>query len=478
MKLLPKIFFRSPQGNNGKAALVFVAAFLYAFVVMVFVRSVLVPVHYPSSVGGVIPGDPSYYQQLARQQLLDIKAEGFHVFQLRPAGSGPAGVASLAYLLWDDPVAIVVINATLHSVGVVALFWLLSIWFGRQIAAIAVIPALLSPYSIIWFSQLNKDSFVFAGSMLFALGLAKLVKLSEDRREEVLANIFLASLGGALIGLVRPYVDLILLVAILPVLVGSVYKARGRLLWERAIGFLVVLLVLGSMSSGAASDRTLDDLRQFRVSTDREGMPTASACLKRIDTNSWQQAIGLPSLVDDALRVMAGQRCLVLSILDTETHPTTLSAFVDGDIFLASGSDVLKYLPRSMQIGVLAPWPNYWWLSIQYDSPFYLVSSLEAAVLYIGLLALIFFMGKTKSWSLMSTVYLALVVMTAYGITTPFLGALYRYRYPWWIMLLCLGVASILFIVAGRSHSKGNSADQGSNVTTVLPSGQLPGRRS
>lgn len=35
-------------------------------------------------------------------------------------------------------------------------------------------------------------------------------------------------------------------------------------------------------------------------------------------------------------------------------------------------------------------------------------------------------------------------MMTIYGMAIPFLGALYRYRYPWWMIMLCLGFATWL----------------------------------
>jgi hypothetical protein len=129
-----------------------------------------------------------------------------------------------------------------------------------------------------------------------------------------------------------------------------------------------------------------------------------------------------------------------------------------------------------MQIGMLAPWPNYWRLSVEYGSPFFLISSIEAAVLYVGLLALIICMSKLKSRSMLTTVYVAMVVMATYGMTTPFLGALYRYRFPWWIMLLCLGLASILFI-AGRYHSNGGQVDHGFAKMHVESPGQLPNQQ-
>jgi hypothetical protein len=34
--------------------------------------------------------------------------------------------------------------------------------------------------------------------------------------------------------------------------------------------------------------------------------------------------------------------------------------------------------------------------------------------------------------------------MTVYGAATPFIGALYRYRYPLWMLLICMGIAALL----------------------------------
>ncbi|MEI8206787.1 MAG: hypothetical protein WCG03_07910, partial [Kiritimatiellales bacterium] len=108
-----------------------------------------------------------------------IKAKGMTVFQIRPEGQGPAGGASLIYLLVESPYGFVIINAFLHAVSAIAMVLILRHWFSFSISAIASLPVAISVGMMFWFSQLNKDSVVLAGALLFICGLLKLVARKE-----------------------------------------------------------------------------------------------------------------------------------------------------------------------------------------------------------------------------------------------------------------------------------------------------------
>jgi hypothetical protein len=41
-------------------------------------------------------------------------------------------------------------------------------------------------------------------------------------------------------------------------------------------------------------------------------------------------------------------------------------------------------------------------------------------------------------------------MMVIYGMANPFFGALYRYRYPWWMIFICLGTAALIELSRDR----------------------------
>ena len=151
---------------------------------------------------------------------------------------------------------------------------------------------------------------------------------------------------------------------------------------------------------------------------------------------------------------MMGQRCLIFTILDTHDNPTTLRSIVDSDKFPGGSVEALYYFPRALLLGVFSPWPNDWGFIFEHGmSFFYTIVPFEAILLYVGLVALFLWTCRSGQWTILIPISISVGVMSIYAIATPFLGALYRYRFPWWILLMCLGLAA-LFEVA-RCKSRG-----------------------
>ena len=147
---------------------------------------------------------------------------------------------------------------------------------------------------------------------------------------------------------------------------------------------------------------------------------------------------------------MMGQRCLMFTMLDTQTNSTTLYSFIDKDIFPRGSWAALAYLPRGALIGIFAPWPDRWLYALKHKSFFYSIVPLETVTVYLGIAGLIVWLSRSKKWLILTPLVLSLFMMTIYGAANPFLGSLYRYRYPWWMLLLCLGVASWISLFANR----------------------------
>ena len=160
----------------------------------------------------------------------------------------------------------------------------------------------------------------------------------------------------------------------------------------------------------------------------------------------------LPNFLEKRLRAMAGQRCLMFLILNTQDNPTTLSSIVDTDELPSGSLDALHYFPRAAQLGIFSPFPSSWMYVFDVrPSFFYTIVPLETIVLYVGLVGLLCWLLKTGSWTILTPVFISLTAMTIFGYAIPFIGSLYRYRYPFWMLMICIGVAATYEVVRSKN---------------------------
>lgn len=432
-------------------ARLFLLVFIYAVVAMVVSQELVIP-RMTSSLG-----DPDYYHSLALKKAGEIRSLGISKFELRPEGQGPAGVASLLYLIWENPYGVVVLNAFLHGLSAVTMTMILMRWFSLRTSIIGTLPLVVSPYMIVWFSQLNKDTFALVGALLFTYGLLKLFSkegkplLLNDR----LFSLVIAVTGILLMWIVRPYVNQILLPITGLIFAMTLFlRARRGFVSNEWMSFAIhgvlVLACLGLFGKGAASDKTLEGFEHFNWQSQAESQAVATNCFASIDERNWRNEKFFPDFVNKKLKAMMGQRCLMFTLLETQANATTQNSFVDMDKLPGGSLEALAYLPRAALFGIFAPWPDRWGYIFNHrPSVFYTITPIEAVALYLGLIGLCVWLIQGGDWSVLIPIVLSVTVMTAYGMSTPFLGALYRYRYPWWVLLICLGVAALVE-VSGR----------------------------
>ncbi|MFJ7565836.1 hypothetical protein ACIQW9_02605 [Herminiimonas sp. NPDC097707] len=442
------------DGRLKTAIIVFICAFLYAIVMMTVSREIVVP-RMTSSTTGHIAGDPQYYHELALQKAEDIRVGGYKEFELRPGGNAPGGVASLLYLVSDSSFGIVVLNAILHGASTLIMLMILLCWFPMRISLIAILPLAISPYMMVWFSQINKDSFVLTGVLFFTYGLIRLLQSKETHKPcpNELGSLLPLMSGIFLIWLMRPYVNQILFpVSVFIILFVSVIQLRKGLKIQEfrklfLCGFFL-LIALFFLGKGAASDVTLDRLNTWESSVEMQSHNSVAAeCFANIDGQVWHNEEFLPDFIEHKLKAMMGQRCMIFTLLDTQDNATTLFSFVDRDVFPSGSLEALLYLPRAALLGIFSPLPEHWdYIFVYRSSVFYTITPIEAIMFYIGLISMSVWIFIKREWSALVPIVLSFSVMTVYGMATPFIGALYRYRYPWWVMLICLGLAALLHL--------------------------------
>ena len=130
---------------------------------------------------------------------------------------------------------------------------------------------------------------------------------------------------------------------------------------------------------------------------------------------------------------------------------------VDSGVRLRDLRDLLLYLPRAFEIGCWAPFPETWAAAgRRVGSAGKLLSGAETLVMYVfELLALVAVFRPPRrlaAWLLLSITVLGVTLL---GLVIPNVGALYRFRYTFWVLLIVLGAKGFEAVLASAGRRLG-----------------------
>jgi hypothetical protein len=125
--------------------------------------------------------------------------------------------------------------------------------------------------------------------------------------------------------------------------------------------------------------------------------------------------------------------------------PAEKGSQIDSDVGMKSWRDIMLQAPRALEVGFFAPFPYMWFQRGQLvGAGGRLVSGIETLLTYmIECLALF---GLWRARRRLSAWFLAVSIVLgtlALGLAVNNIGALYRLRYPFWIMIVVLGAGGI-----------------------------------
>lgn len=416
---------------------------------------------------GLAGHDQLYYHRLAVDLLQEMKEKGWNVWSLQPDGQAPAGIlAATYYFIGPDSRVVIPLNALLHVLGTMALYGIVKRIVSWKTALILCIPYWLSPYQMEWFSQPNKDSFAGAGFMILAYGWVQVFGLFQasitGKSKAWISALGAIWIGSLLVAIVRPYlVSLIVLNGMMFLcwlVVQSVRVCRGN----RSTGEmdqpvkLATIVVLLSMVA----------LSPYLVSNSEQKRDVEGRRLEVVTSSVWQRTAWIPQRLDDKIAaLMISNRGSYRDFLKDRLPDGEIvsmharEALIDIDQPFERVADVIAYLPRATQIGFLAPFPEHWAIfDFSSDSPTWSFSTwyprppvrgIRMMAAYIGY---VFFV-----WGVMSLPHrqdlLVILVFSCpfilfYALAVPHLGALGRYKYSCFFLLVTLG-----FACAARSWS-------------------------
>ena len=118
---------------------------------------------------------------------------------------------------------------------------------------------------------------------------------------------------------------------------------------------------------------------------------------------------------------------------------------IDRNVEFNTVRDLFLYLPRAFEIGSFAPFPESWFSGGQrVGSAGRLLSGAETFLIYLcEVLALIGLWRNRRCLSAWLLLLVAIFGVTVLGLIVSNVGTLYRFRYPFWILLIVLGALGL-----------------------------------
>lgn len=126
---------------------------------------------------------------------------------------------------------------------------------------------------------------------------------------------------------------------------------------------------------------------------------------------------------------------------------------IDADVQFESTGDIIAYLPRALQIGLCAPFPNTWFDSGGLTGRLgRVVAAVEMVMIYgfeaMALLAVWRERRRLPMWFLL---FFAALGVTTLSLIVANVGTLYRMRYVFWIMLIIVGARGAVLLFSSSA---------------------------
>ncbi|MGI5912558.1 MAG: hypothetical protein ACOX6E_08295 [Syntrophomonadaceae bacterium] len=477
---------------NAPYGLIWLLVFLYTVLVAAFVQLIALPyiVHEWHAGHGLLKGgDWIWFHQLAVEMSENIHMNGWAEWMLRPQGHAPAGIAAAIYTLTvPEPWTVIPLNAALHATAAVALIVIIQRLTSRwQYALLASLPFILYPSAMTWYTQLHKDGFFILGSLVFLLGWITIVECINNFKDfkVIIETFLLIIIGAMLVWVVRPYgVQMMqgvsLLIAIGISFYALVYKKNLQsfgaksLLIPALLCFIIVSLtpftwqgidtievpsvetiIADKPSEGVykpivGADKPSKGVHKPIVGADKpsEGVDEPGTGVDE-PIEYWRST--LPSQLDSAFYTLATIRNGFIN-----SYPDAGSN-IDTDIRFHSAWDMIAYVPRAIEVALLAPFPSMWLESGSSINGSFIrkVSGIEMLGIYFGLIfALLSFKKwrrKPAWWIIMSFCGGMMVIYTLVNVN---IGTLYRTRYGFIMTIVALGLSYLFLLLETRNKSK------------------------
>ena len=420
-------------------------AFFYTLLIGLFIQLVVLKYIFPqwNAGAGMLEGsDSPYYHGIALSLYDQMMQTGWGAWKLFPDHQIVSGISAIFYyLIAPQPWSVLPLHALLNATACTALFYLLTlISVDQKSSVVAILPFLLFPSALQWNAQLNNDVYSVPGVILFVTGWAALFNSQVIGWRKTILYLIMLVTGFFLTYLVRPYLGLPLTAIsiflfsldLLLIFLRSHKSKEAGSAWLKRI--LVLALIVVCLSPFISKGLVVIDKQE----------KTKHRCVGQVNLKpwcAWQASTWIPEFLDQQIKNLSVSRSTNMRAWKEGVST------IDSEIVLLSTMDVIGYIPRALQISLFAPFPEMWSEKGSQPSNTLMrkIAGAEMLIVYLCLAGLLpgFFFWKQKP-----AFYVLILIcgffLLLYGMTVPNIGTLYRFRYPFLMCLVSLGLASWL----------------------------------
>ena len=482
---------------------VWLCCFFYVLLAGFSIQLYILPNLFPQlhAGNGLLAGrDWVGFHEQAVAMAQQISLGGWDEFFLRPKEDNPIiSVTSFFYYFFSPhPWTLLPLNAAVFAFGGVALYSIIKqLVLDDNDATISLLPYLFFPSALVQYAQIHKDVFVTAGLLVFVWVCVQLMGY-ERRLLRIVLVTFIGIAALALVSVFRPYLMIVLylmtMLLMLWSLVGFAYQFFKYILSHKRVGYPSVLLskflpiaalsIITLSASKLSTHHIVLNLQQLSFygnttqNTTQKSINHFPSRLPFIELNSNINIRSADSgrifFEKDVAILNATEHCRPVVVLKedaffenalnrvflkiavaregfTGTGGTTAASNIDNDINFCTKEDLIRYIPRAIQIAFFSPFPSEWLVMERRNSSSIeiYISAVEMFYCYIAFLGLFYWLIRYSKWSvaLVVPITLAIIPILLLGLTIANVGTLYRMRFPYLMIFVTFGMAGILQFV-------------------------------
>jgi len=406
----------------------FIIGMLVAVVGSILIQFVILPHVFPSLHAGhglLKGGDWVRFHEIAANMATAIQERGWQAWELRPEGQAPAGLAAIMYVFTGvrEPYVIIPVNAVVFGVATAELYKIVRATTHSGFSWIGILPLVLFPSTVMIYGQIHKDLYSIAGLLMIGNTLPGVIRCGMKGQAKL---AFRMAIGMALVWVVRPYLIQVVLFA-----------------WWVAVSIVIVSMRKGVTREVMLSLAVLVIVQLLMIELFQGTSQGTSQALLCGDRNIVERYV---------CKINAARIGFVTTYPDAGSN-------IDQNIRFENIADILAYIPRSIEIGLLAPFPDQWFEKGVSPGAKIMrrMSGLEMLVGYVGMLLIgmaLFRAEGTEQVLIIAVLGYCLSIIVVQALAIPNVGTLYRMRLGPWHVIVGMGYAWGMALIAEKWRAK------------------------
>jgi peptidoglycan biosynthesis protein MviN/MurJ (putative lipid II flippase) len=387
---------------------------------------------------GLLTNDALYFHQEAVKLAGLVASQGWgalHLFSLDAVTGNIRLLAAVYALFGSEPAWFLPVTCAFHALSATLIYAIgARLWpgtSGRVGGLMAAVFFVLFPSALQWYGQNHKDAFAIAGTLLIVHAWVGAMQPGARFRGGWWRIVLACVAGALLVAYVRSYLGQILAAGLA---LGSLYwwgamwlaparDAKPKIGWWLPWVPVVVLAATAVLVPRHAVLERVTSAESIPISA--ESIPSGQGSYWR-----WTGTDSLPTFIDEAARRLSTSRATFVHAAEGA------GSLVDGNVLPRSTGEMLAALPRSLQVGLFAPFPDMW---VERPTPIRVVGAVETLVWYLFAPGTLLMLLRRPQPAVVAVVAFAMLVVLTLAYAQPVVGTLHRMRYGVWMLLLLVG---------------------------------------